>query len=41
MADRIATSGYITLGEEGEQVYIEEYRQRFEDKLIKFLDKVK
>lgn len=33
LRDRIAVSGYITLGEGGEQVYIEEYRQRVEGKV--------
>ncbi|MEH2295049.1 hypothetical protein [Nostoc sp.] len=36
-----ASSGYIALGQEGEQVYIEEYRQQVEEKLMKFLDKDK
>jgi type I restriction enzyme R subunit len=38
LADRIATSGYITLGEGGEQVYIEEYRQRVEGKVLEIVE---
>jgi type I restriction enzyme R subunit len=38
LADRIATSGYITLGEGGEQVYVEEYRQRVEGKVLEIVE---
>jgi hypothetical protein len=38
LADRIASSGYITLGEGGEQVYVEEYRQRVEAKVLEIVE---
>lgn len=38
MRDHIAVSGYITLREGGEQVYIEEYRQRVERKVLEILE---
>ncbi|NEQ22539.1 MAG: DEAD/DEAH box helicase family protein, partial [Microcoleus sp. SIO2G3] len=38
LADRIAVSGYITLGEGGEQVYVEEYRQRVEGKVLEIVE---
>ncbi|MCT7959078.1 DEAD/DEAH box helicase family protein [Laspinema sp. D1] len=38
LRDRIAVSGYITLGEGGEQVYIEEYRQRVEGKVSEIVE---
>ena len=38
LADRIASSGYITLGEGGEQVYVEEYRQRVEGKVLEIVE---
>jgi type I restriction enzyme R subunit len=38
LADRMATSGYITLREGGEQVYVEEYRQRVEGKVLEIVD---
>jgi len=38
LADRIATSGYITLGDGGEQVYVEEYRQRVEGKVLEVVE---
>lgn len=38
LADSIAVSGYITLGEGGEQVYIEEYRQRVEGKVLEIVE---
>jgi type I restriction enzyme R subunit len=38
LADRIATSGYITLGEGGEQVYVEEYRKRVEGKVLEIVE---
>jgi type I restriction enzyme R subunit len=38
LRDRIAVSGYITLGDGGEQVYIEEYRQRVEAKVLEIVE---
>jgi type I restriction enzyme R subunit len=38
LGDRIATSGYISLGEGGEQVYVEEYRQRVEAKVLEIVE---
>ncbi|MEG4810202.1 DEAD/DEAH box helicase family protein [Microcoleus sp. F8-D3] len=38
LGDRIATSGYITLGDGGEQVYVEEYRQRVEAKVLEIVE---
>jgi type I restriction enzyme, R subunit len=38
LRDRVAVSGYITLGEGGEQVYIEEYRQRVEAKVLEIVE---
>ena len=38
LADRIAASGYITLGEGGEQVYVEEYRLRVEAKVLEIVE---
>ncbi|MBD1809764.1 DEAD/DEAH box helicase family protein [Microcoleus sp. FACHB-SPT15] len=38
LADSIAVSGYITLGEGGEQVYVEEYRQRVEGKVLEIVE---
>ncbi|WP_202950665.1 type I restriction-modification enzyme R subunit C-terminal domain-containing protein [Pseudanabaena sp. PCC 6802] len=38
LADRIAVNGYITLSEGGEQVYVEEYRQRVEGKVMEIFE---
>ena len=38
LGDRIATSGYISLPEGGEQVYVEEYRQRVEAKVLEIVE---
>lgn len=38
LADRIALSGYITFGEGGEQVYVEEYRKRVEEKVLEIVE---
>ncbi|MEG4939102.1 DEAD/DEAH box helicase family protein [Microcoleus sp. F4-D5] len=38
LGDRIAVSGYISLGEGGEQVYVEEYRQRVEAKVLEIVE---
>ena len=38
LGDRIATSGYISLGDGGEQVYVEEYRQRVEAKVLEIVE---
>ncbi|MGG6270158.1 type I restriction-modification enzyme R subunit C-terminal domain-containing protein [Leptolyngbya sp. AN03gr2] len=37
LADQIATRGFITLGDGGEQVYVEEYRQRVETKILELV----
>jgi type I restriction enzyme R subunit len=34
LADQIAASGYITLGDGGVQVYVEEYRRRVEERIL-------
>jgi type I restriction enzyme R subunit len=38
LADTIASRGYITLGEGGEQIYVEEYRRRVEEKILEIID---
>lgn len=38
LKDRIANSGYITLGDGGEQVYVQEYRERIEQKVLKIVE---
>jgi type I restriction enzyme R subunit len=38
LADFVATRGFITVGEGGEQVYVEEYKKRVEEKINKIVD---
>jgi len=38
LKDRIANSGYITLGDGGEQVYVQEYRERIERKVLEIVE---
>ena len=38
LADRIAVNGYISLGEGGEQVYVQEYRERVERKVMEIFE---
>ena len=38
LGDRIATSARITLGEGGEQIYVEEYPQRVEAKVFEIVE---
>ncbi|PZV06753.1 MAG: type I restriction endonuclease [Leptolyngbya sp.] len=38
LKDRIANSGYITLGDGGEQVYVQEYRERVERKVLEIVE---
>lgn len=37
LADQIAASGYITLGDGGVQVYVEEYRRRVEERILELV----
>jgi type I restriction enzyme R subunit len=38
LKDTIASSGYVTLGEGGEQVYVQEYRERVERKVLEIVE---
>lgn len=38
LKDRIAISGYITLGDGGVQVYVQEYRERVERRILEIVD---
>ncbi len=38
LMDRIASCGYITLGQGGERIYVEEYRQRVESKVLEIVE---
>ncbi|MBD2292011.1 DEAD/DEAH box helicase family protein [Anabaena sphaerica FACHB-251] len=38
LADFVATRGFITVGEGGEQVYVEEYKKRVEEKINEIVD---
>jgi len=38
LKDTLASSGYITLGEGGEEVYVQEYRERVERKVLEIVE---